>query len=101
MPNDALTNVAYQSSVNALATSKAYGILFNSILRAFLNTKIMSHADASAIFLGAAGIVDAGEPKDELQRAVRKHMRTVIEEAASGFGIRVPPPGQTGTQITQ
>ena len=101
MPDNALTNVAYQSSVNALATSQAYGILFNAIVRGFLNTNVMSHADATAIFFGAAGIVDAVEPRDELQRAVRRHMRTVIEEAASGFGIRVPPPGETGTQITQ
>jgi hypothetical protein len=101
MPDNALTKAAYQSSVHALATSQAYGILFNAILRGFLHTNVMSHGEATAIFFGAAGIVDAVEPQDELQRQVRNHMRKVIEDAASGFGIRVPPKGQTGTQITQ
>jgi folate-dependent tRNA-U54 methylase TrmFO/GidA len=101
MSDDALTNLAYQSSVNALATSNAYGILFNAILRSFLNTNVMSHAEATAIFFGAAGIVDAVDSQDQLQQQVRAHMRKVIEKAASGFGIQVPPKGQTGTQITQ
>jgi hypothetical protein len=101
-PNDkALANVAYQSAVSAMATSKAYGILFSSILRALLNKGTLTLSDAETLFFGAAGIVDAGEPKDELQKAVRKHMRKMIEEAARGFAIQIPPQGQTGIQITQ
>ena len=91
MPDNALTNVAYQSAVNALATSQAYGILFNAILRGFLNTNVMSHAEATGIFFGAAGMVDAAEPQDELQHQVRRHMRIVIEQAASGSGFGCRP----------
>lgn len=98
-----LANFAYQASVSATATAKAYGILFNALLRVMLNTGAISHSDVVVLFVGSAGIVDANqrEPEDDLQRAVRQHMRRMIEEAASGFGISIPPPGQTGTQITQ
>lgn len=96
-----LANVAYQSAVRALATSRAYGILFNSIVRMMLNKGAISHEDAAAAFAGAAGIVDYKEPQDDLQKAVRQHIRRTIEEAANGFGIRIPAEGQTGTQITQ
>ena len=66
MPDNALTNVAYQSSVNALATSQAYGILFNAILRGFLNTNVMSHADATAIFFGAAATAAATATRSQI-----------------------------------
>ena len=97
----ALANVAYQCAVNALSTSKAYGILFNAIIRMLLNKGSISETEIRTVFLGAASVVDARESADELQRAVHRHMRSMIEEAAHGFGIRVPPPGQTGIQRTQ
>jgi hypothetical protein len=98
---DETANFAYQASISATATAKAYGIIVNALLRTLLNNGSISHPDAAALFVGAAGIVDSRESKDALQKAVRQHMRRTIEEAASGFGISIPPEGKTGTQITQ
>ena len=100
---EALANFAYQASISATATAKAYGIIVNSLLRVLQNNGAISNPDAAALFVGAAGIVDANkrDPETDFQKTVRQHMRRTIEEAASGFGISVPPPGQTGTQITQ
>jgi hypothetical protein len=94
---------AYNASISATATAKAYGIIVNSLLRALLNKGSISHDDVSALFVGAAGIVDANkrDPETELQKAVRQYMRAMIEEGARGFGISVPPLGQTDTQIIQ
>ena len=97
----ATANVAYQAAISAMATSKAYGALFNAILRALLNKDAISHAEVETVFLGAVAAVDEGEPVDDLQRAVRRHMRLMLQEAAQGFGIQIPLPGQTGIQRTQ
>jgi hypothetical protein len=94
-------NVAYQCAVSAMSTSKAYGILFNALLRTLLNNGNLSEPEATTIFFGAASVVDGRAPADALQRAVHQHMRSVIQEAAQGFGIQIPPPGQTGIQRTQ
>ncbi len=97
----AKANFAYQASVLATATSKAYGVLFNAILRALLNKEVISLSEVTTVFLGAAAMIDAKPSSDDLQRAVHQHMRSTIAEAAQGFGIRIPPPGQTGIERTQ
>src|ERR1700675_3793341 len=98
---DALANFAYNASISATATAKAYAIIVNSLMRLLLTKGTISQSDVAALFVGSAGIVDANkrEPETDLQKAVREHMRRMVEEAASGFGVSIPPPGQTGTQI--
>jgi|ERR1700684_1254020 hypothetical protein len=101
--SDALANFAYNASISATATAKAYAIVVNSLLRVLLNKGTISHPDVIGLFVAAAGLVDANQrdPETDLQKAVREHMRQMVEEGARGFGISVPPQGQTETQRVQ
>lgn len=98
-----MASFAYNASISATATAKAYGIIVNSLLRMLMNKGSISHADVAALFVGAAGIVGVNkrEPETDLQKAVRHHTRQMIEEAANCFGVSVPAPGQTDTKTIQ
>jgi hypothetical protein len=85
----------------ATATAYANGILFNALVRALLNTDKLTIDDARTMFLGAASVVDSKSASDEVQAAVHKQMRSRIEESAKGFGIQIPPRGQTGIERAQ
>jgi hypothetical protein len=89
-------DLARAMAANAMMVVQAYGTLFEAFLGALRDNNILSPAVIKAIFLGAAAAVDEQQPTNDAQRQAQMGMRNVIAHVASGHGIQIPPPGQTG-----
>ncbi len=88
--------VAQQLAASAVVTAHAQGIIFEALIAVLRDSGFIPQDAVARVFLGAAAIIDDSNPTSETERQSVVAMREVVERVASGFGVTVPPPGQTG-----
>ena len=88
--------VAQQMAGSALVTAHVQAIIFESLITVLRDSNAISQDAIERVFLIAATVIDDSNPTSKADRQNVESMRTVVERVASGFGVTVPPPGQTG-----
>ena len=88
--------VAQQMAGNAMIAATAQGIIFDTLIGVLRDSGFIPQDAVERVFLGAAAVIDDGIPTNEVERLSGEGMRTVVEQVASGFGVKIPPRGQTG-----
>ena len=96
----ALAEIAQQMAGNAMVTATAQGIMFECLISTLGQSGVIGPDHVKSVFFTAAAIIDDASPTNDLERSSNVAMRETIERVASGFGLNVPPPGQTGVQRT-
>ena len=92
---------AHQIAMQALVSVQAQGCIFAALQSALRDNNVLSHEAMSRVFLGAAAMIDSMEPADDAQQESVRAMRKIVEQIASGYGVKLPPSGQTGIPRTQ
>lgn len=88
--------IAQQMAGNALVTATVQAIIFESLITVLRDSNTISQDHIEHVFLVAATVIDDSNPTSKADRQSVESMRSVVERVASGFGVTVPPPGQTG-----
>ena len=88
--------VAQQMAGSALVTATVQGIIFEALIGELRDSGFIPQDAIARVFLGAAAVIDDATPTTEADRQSTEAMRNVVDRVASGFGVIVPPPGQTG-----
>jgi hypothetical protein len=90
--------VAQNIAGAAMTSVYAQGAILQALINTLCDNSILPQEKLPHVFLGAAAMVDGMEIKAEAQLAGQHAMRTLISQIAQGYGIGLPPPGETGIQ---
>lgn len=85
----------------AMTTAEGYATLIQSLIGTLRDQQIISPGQLKVIFLGAAAGIDATPSETEFQKDAKCRMRALVARIGKGFGVEIPPPGQTGIQRKQ
>ena len=92
----ARSEMALQASLNAASAAHTNALLIRSLIATLRDNNILSASKVRLIFVGAAALIDEQVPTNDLERQACEALRQSVAHMASGFGVQIPPPGQTG-----
>jgi hypothetical protein len=95
MTADERTTFAEQAAATAMSISRAYGILFESLMACMRDSGLLSSDKIRLVFISAATAIDEVPATSDVEQAVKEAMRDVVERSARVFDIEIPPMGGT------